>query len=318
MKKMFTNFNQQQKTVQDAINDFINTKKGKKANETIKYYEDRLNAFLLYLVEYENTDDLNDITRTVINRYMNHKKKISPYIKNQTLNNNLRAIRAFVNYCAAEGYVRYFKIEMYPTTNTPKKPYTYEEQELLLTKPNLSKCSFTEYRNWVIICHFLASGNRSKTVRHIKIRHVELGKRRITLEVTKNNEVLYMPISDTYYPILRDYLKARNGQPDDYLFCTQYGKQFTDGGLRCIMRKYNIQHGVNTTSLHRYRNTFAEAWIMNDGNPKKLQYALGHKTQHMIDEYVSIYGKVLTDEFNDYTPLSKQRERLESKKKMKL
>ena len=59
------------------------------------------------------------------------------------------------------------------------------------------------------------------------------------------------------------------------------------------MRKHHHKHGVSTTSLHQYRNTFAETWIMNDGNPKKLQYALGHKTQYMIDEYVSIYGKEL-------------------------
>jgi len=57
---------------------------------------------------------------------------------------------------------------------------------------------------------------------------------------------------------------------------------------------------------------------MNDGNPKKLQYALGHKTQHMVDEYVSIYGKELKEEFNDFTPLSMQREWLESKKKIRI
>jgi integrase/recombinase XerD len=102
---------------------------------------------------------------------------------------------------------------MFPSTNTPKKPYTDEEQTLLLEKPHVSKCSFADYRNWVIVCHFLASGNRSKTVRHIKIKHIELEKRRITLDTTKNNEILYMSISDTYYPILRDYLKARNGSP---------------------------------------------------------------------------------------------------------
>ena len=167
-----------------------------------------------------------------------------------------------------------------------------------------------------IVCHFLASGNRSRTLRHIKIKDVDLQRKRITLETTKNNEVLYMPISDTYYPILRDYMKFRKGEEEDYLFCSQYGKQLSEGGLRCIMRKYNKKQGVDTTSLHRFRNTFAETWIMNDGNPKKLQYALGHKTSKMVDEYVSIYGKELNEEFNDLTPLSMQRDKLEVKKKI--
>jgi len=318
MKKMFTNFNSEMRTVQDTINDFLNTKRGKKANETVKYYEDRLNEFNAYLKEQEKTMDLTDITKATIDRYMSYKKKKAPDISNQSLNNFLRAVRTFVNYCINEGYIKYFKVEMFPTTNIPKTSYTDEEQALLLKKPDPAKCSFTEYRNWVIVCHFLASGNRSKTVRYIKIKHIDLDKRRIILETTKNGEVLYMPISDTYLPILRDYLKARKGSADDYLFCSQFGKQLTASGLRCIMRKYNLGKGVSTTSLHRYRNTFAETWIMNDGNPKKLQYALGHKTQHMVDEYVSIYGKELTEEYNDFTPLSKQKERLESKKKIRI
>lgn len=242
----------------------------------------------------------------------------NPKLSNQSLNNYLRAIRTFINYCISEGYMRTFKVEMFPSTNTPKQAYTDEEQAILLKKPDFAKCSFTEYRNWVIICHFLASGNRSKTVRHIQIKHIDLEKRRIILDTTKNNEIQYMPISDVYYPILRDYIKARKGQPDDYLFCNQFGKQLTSDGLRSVMRKHNLKNGVNTTSLHRFRNTFAETWIMNDGNPKKLQYALGHKTQHMVNEYVSMYGKELTEEFNEFSPLSKQKERLESKKKMHL
>ena len=318
MKKMFANFQVQTNTVQDAVNEFLSIKRGKKAEETVKYYDYRLAKFNSYLVEQEGIVELIDISRAVIDRYMSHVKAGNKQVSNQTLNNYLRAIRTFLNYCTEEGYMPRIKIELYPSTNTPKPSYSQDEQKALLQKPDLNKCTFVEYRNWVIVCHFLASGNRSKTVRNIQIKHVDLERRRIVLETTKNNEALYMPISDTYYPILREYLKVRKGEADDFLFCNQFGKQLTAGGLRCIMRKYNQGKGVDTTSIHRYRNTFAETWIMNDGNPKKLQYALGHKTQHMVDEYVSMYGKELTEEYNDFTPLSQQREQLESKKKVRM
>ena len=318
MKRMFGNFNHQTRSVKETIIEFINTKKGKKADETIKYYEERLDDFANHLEEKEELTEVAHITRAVVDRYMAYRKKKNPKLSNQTLNNILRAIRTFINYCIGEDYIGYFKIEMFPSTKTPKPSYTDEEQAILLKKPDLKKCSFPEYRNWVMICHFLASGNRSKTVRNIQIKHVDLEKRRIILDTTKNNEILYMPISDVYHPILRDYLKVREGQPDDYLFCNQFGKKFTSDGFKTVMRKHNLKHGVNTTSVHQYRNTFAETWIMNDGNPKKLQYALGHKTQHMVDEYVSIYGKELKEEFNDYAPLSMQKDKLESKKKLHL
>ena len=55
---------------------------------------------------------------------------------------------------------------------------------------------------------------------------------------------------------------------------------------------------------------------MNDGNLKMLQYALGYKTQRMVDEYVSIHGKDFNNEYNDLTPLSKQKDKLEEKKRI--
>ena len=85
-----------------------------------------------------------------------------------------------------------------------------------------------------------------------------------------------MPISNEYYPILSEYMEVRKGEPDEYLFCNQFGHQMTAGGLRAVMRTYNIRHGVNKTSLHRFRHTFAKNWILEGGSSKKLQYALGH------------------------------------------
>ena len=150
MKRMFANFNSQGKTVHDTINDFVCSKKGKKSDNTVKYYEERLKAFNDYLQEHEKIVDIKSVNRSVIDRYMNYKKTLNPKISNQTLNNNLRAIRTFVNYCIDEGHIAYFKVEMYPTTSIPRKPYTEDEQALLLKRPNMNDCTFTEYRNWVI------------------------------------------------------------------------------------------------------------------------------------------------------------------------
>ena len=252
---MFADFNNKTRTIKETVEEFVNTKKGKKAQETVKYYEERLGWFMQYLDEEKGITDLLGVTRAVVDCYMDFKKMKNPSLSNQSLNNFLRAIRTFVNYCIGEGYISPFKIEMFLTTNTPKRSYIGGEQALLLKKLDMSKCTFTQYRNWVITCYLLASGNCSKTVRYIMIKHVELEKRRITLETTKNNEILYMPISDTCYPILHDYMKSRNGQPDDYLFCNQFGKQLTGGGLRSVMRKHNLKHGVNTTrACSHYEN----------------------------------------------------------------
>ena len=105
MEKVFMRFDNQGRTVKGTIDDFISMKIGKKADETVKYYEQGLNSFNLYLTEQEQILQLCDVTRTVVDRYMNHKRKSNPRISNQTLNNNLRAIRSFINYCINKGYI---------------------------------------------------------------------------------------------------------------------------------------------------------------------------------------------------------------------
>ena len=132
MGKVFMRFDNQERTVKDTIDDFISMKMGKKTDETVKYYEQRLNSFNLYLTEQEQILKLCDVTITVIDRYMNYKRKGNPRISNQTLNNNLRAIRTFINYCINEGYITHFHIDLYPSTNIPKKPYTEDEPKSLI------------------------------------------------------------------------------------------------------------------------------------------------------------------------------------------
>ena len=70
MKKMFTNFNQQKKTVQDAIVEFLNTKRGRKAEETVNFYEIRLDEFSKYL-EKQGITEVQDITRRSVESYIN-------------------------------------------------------------------------------------------------------------------------------------------------------------------------------------------------------------------------------------------------------
>lgn len=292
-------------TLEEAFEKFTNHKIAlSKAEDTIKYYTERLAKFSLYVLKTTEIKYVHEITEEEVEGYITYMREQSPSIANATINNHLRAIRCALYYLMEKKYMPYFKVILTKAKNKPKDGYTHEEQERLLKKPDIKKCGFPEYRNWVIICHLLASANRSRTIRGIKIKDVDLKNRVIMLTEVKNDEIYEMPITGEYYPILAEYMSIRKGEPDDYLFCSQYGTQLTAGGLRAVMRTYNLKHGVNTTSLHRFRNSFAKNWILSGGSAKKLQYALGHSNSHMVDEYLRIYGRELVDDFSKHTPLS--------------
>ena len=56
-----------------------------------------------------------------------------------------------------KGYIKKFKIENIKTDETVKEPYTEYEMNLLLKKPDLKKCNFSEYRNWVLVNYFYST-----------------------------------------------------------------------------------------------------------------------------------------------------------------
>ena len=148
-------------TLEEGFEKFINHKMALSlADDTIKYYTQRLLDFSLYIKKAAEIEYIHDITEDSINDYIAYKRKKNPNLSNETINNHLRAIRCALYYFMEKGHMGYFKIRLTKVKKKPKDGYTYEEQEKLLKKPDINKCTFPQYRNWVMICHLLASGNR--------------------------------------------------------------------------------------------------------------------------------------------------------------
>jgi len=176
---------------------------------------------------------------------------------------------------------------------------------LLLKKPNPKQCSFTEFRNWVIINYLLGTGNRASTVVNIKIGDVDFSGESIILKKTKNRRQQVIPLSKTLSITIKEYLKFRQGGDEDYLFCNAYGERLTVASLQHAIYCYNRARGVMKTSLHLFRHTFAKKWILNGGDIFRLQKLLGHSSFNMVREYVNMFENDLKQNFNEFNPLER-------------
>ena len=99
------------------------------------------------------------------------------------------------------------------------------------------------------------------------------------------------------------YLKYRKGAPDDFLFVTVYGEQFTKDTMGECLRHYNWSRGVEKTGIHLFRHTFAKNWVISGGDPFRLQKVLGHSTLDMVKQYVAIYGADLKRDYERHSVL---------------
>lgn len=292
-------------TMGEGADKFLKYQRAKgNAVDTIKYYETHIQAFLKFL-SLNGIEMANQVTDDTIEEYIVFVRESSPNIKDISINTKLRALRGLCYYLMNKGYMPSFTIHMLNAYKEPKIVYTEDEISRLIKKPKITENNFAEYRNWVIICHLLATGNRARTIRNIKVKNVDLKNRVIMLDTTKNKKCYEVPISKDYYPILVEYLDYRGGSGDDYLFCTYEGTKFSTGGLRTAIESYCKARNVEKCSLHLFRHLFAKTWIVSGGSTKKLQNALGHETPVMVDEYLNIWGRELEEDFDVNTPLAK-------------
>ena len=224
-------------------------------------------------------------------------------LAHNSISSYLRVVKTFLNWAKREGYTN-LNVPNYKQEETVKETYTDEELKALLARP-APDCLFCEYRNWVIINFLMNCGCRASTIRNIQNQDVFLTEGRVVFRHTKNHKIQTIPLCSKMVNILRAYMKVRGGAGTDYLFCNEYGNMLTENGLRLAIKHYNNSRGVEKTSIHLFRHTFARKYLMDcQGNAFMLQKLLGHSTLKMTKHYCAIYDSDITKEFDKISPLS--------------
>ena len=221
-----------------------------------------------------------------------------------SINSYTRTLKSFFSWCNEQGITR-LNIPLYKAEETVKETYSDLELSALLKKPDIRKATFAEYRDWVIINFLLNCGSRAATVRAIQIRDVDLDGGMVFYRHTKNRKAQVIPLCSAMVSILREYLRHRGGEAADYLFCTETGSQLTENGLRQSIARYNTRRGVQKTSIHLFRHTFARKYLIDcGGDAFTLQKLLGHSTLAMTKHYCAIFDADLTKNYDNFSPLA--------------
>lgn len=224
-------------------------------------------------------------------------------LAHNSISSYCRVLRTFLNWCRRAG-LNIPELPKIKDKETVKEAYTDAELLALLKRPN-KNCSFCEYRNWVIVNFLMNSGCRSASIRNIQNRDVDLDTRQVILRHNKNGKIQTVPLCSQMVSILREYMPIRGGKPEDYLFCDQYGGMLSMNGLRLAIARHNQSRGVEKTSAHLYRHTFARKYLVDcGGDAFMLQRLLGHSTLKMTKHYCAIYDADIAKDYDRFSPLA--------------
>ena len=268
-------------TIEETFSDFIISRKTKGlAEKTLQSYQSQFQAVARHMDVKMDIAMLQkaDLDAMIISMRDAH---LSP----NSINSYTRTLKSFFSWCNEQGITR-LNIPLYKAEETVKETYSDAELAALLKKPDIRKATFAEYRDWVIINFLLNCGSRAATVRAIQIRDVDLDGGMVFYRHTKNRKAQVIPLCSAMVAILREYLRHRGGEAADYLFCTETGSQLTENGLRQSIARYNTRRGVQKTSIHLFRHTFARKYLIDcGGDAFTLQKLLGHSTLAMTKHY---------------------------------
>ena len=286
-------------TLREAFKDFLISKSAKGIKDkTITTYNYHFTSISKRLDVDMTFGELSkrDLEKAVVSMR-------SEGLSQNSISTYVRILNIFLRWCAGEGYTN-ITLPKVKEVETVKETYTDEELDLLLRRPS-ADCQFCEYRNWVIINFLLNSGCRAATIRNIQNRDVSLADNQVIFRHTKNGRIQVIPLCSRMVNVLRGYMAVRGGSAADYLFCNEYGDMLTENALRLAISRYNQRRGVQKTSIHLFRHTFARKYLVDcGGNAFTLQKLLGHSTLKMTKHYCSIYDADIAKNYDNVSPLA--------------
>ena len=268
---------------------------------TINHYKQSYTQFYKY---FDPKMPIEDIDATTYKNYVLHLK--STLNNDVSINSYLRDLITTLHFFMNEGYLPHFKMQAIKVDKSHIETYNEQELQLLLKKPNIKKCSFTEYQCWVMTNFLFSTGVRQRSLTHIQIKDIDFDNNVVYVNVTKNRKPLIVPLNQTMVNILSEYLKYRQHMKnDDFLFCNVFGQQLVKSTCYHMLYEYNKRRGVDTTGIHRYRHTFAKQWILSGGNVVSLSKLLGHSSLDITQNYIHLLVSDVAKQVDEFNVLDK-------------
>ena len=286
-------------TLQEAAEQFILYKTARGVKEvTARNYRNHFHSMSKFL---DMDQPLAAVTQKDLDLFIVRMRESE--LAHNSVCSYLRVFCSFLNWCNENG-LSTVTMKNIKQEETVKETYTDEELAALLKRPAAS-CSFCHYRSWVIVSFLMDTGCRASTVRNIRNSDVSLDSSQIIFRHTKSGKVQTIPISSRMIVILREYMHTRGGIGTDYLFCDEYGGMLSENALRKSITTYNQSCGVQKTSIHLFRHTFARKYLLDcGGNAFTLQKLLGHSTLKMTKHYCAIYDADIARDYDHVSPLA--------------
>ena len=271
----------------DALEEFYQDKRTENtAESTLKTYDMHIRNFI-------DSNDMWDFTTSLINKdhyqWWVEDLQEDDRKSDTTVATYCRSVRAFIYWLQENEYTDVFPVKIPKYQKKVKRCYTDEELTTLLEKPDRN-CSEVQYQTWVYINLLISTGLRLSSSLDILVKDIDFKNNVVYVDTTKNNQGLALSLNDDVIKILKKYIQLFRLSADDYLFCKGDNTRMANHTMQCNVANYNRAHGVEKTSIHLFRHTFAKNFYIQTKDVYTLCQVLGHSNISVTEDYLKALG----------------------------
>ena len=261
------------------------------AQTTIDSYCYALKDYWQYLMR----NKVEVVTDAVIENYFIYLrgKKYSP----TTIRDKYSVLHAYYEYCVKQGYYTKSPVQIKkPKANQQIRVFT-DDEILKMMQYFKNRETFTQIRDYTIICILLSTG-----IRRSELLGITNISDNAFIVVGKGNKQRVVPISNTLKTVLKEYLPIRNKIaccPN--LIITKTGTPLTKNGLRAVFTRLSNACGIDGRRFcHSFRHYYATKSLASGMDLQTLSHILGHSNISTTALYLH-YSDVTAQKINDRT-----------------
>ena len=275
-----------------------------KAPRTIDDYRERLQLFAEFC-RLRNETPATVSHQTIADYVQFRLSKVTP----QTVNHDLRVIKAFFHWLVLEGYR-----EDDPTANFAKLkepipfPRTLSDEQVVALVNEIAKHAdtFVGLRDLALVCLLLDTGIRISEAIEIQMEDLDFGLGFVRV-FGKGRKERFVPLGETAKVILHRYLLRRAAitNAGEWLFISTLGTKLTRFQARKRLVYWAKKVGIEgvRVSPHSLRFTFVRKWLQSGGDSVVLSRILGHTSISMTSYYARLFATDLKDVHRRHSPI---------------
>ena len=283
-----------------------------KSDRTVEWYNGVLELLMAWLRAEGMSTCIDDLGEDEVRFFILHlqgRPGLWGQASSHTVNNRVRALRAFFNWLYRQGYTECHRLEKLKVPKVRQKEIeTLTDEEIGRIFATMNPCTVLGARNTAIYSLMLDTGLRLSEVVTLKYGDVHLDKRYVKV-LGKGDKERIVAFGANCQRALANYANhyrfENEGQVTDAFFLCIDGRCLTPDALRSLTERLSKAAGIPRLHPHLMRHTYATRFLLNGGNVFLLQQSLGHTTLAMVQKYVHIATRTAAQVSQDFSPLDR-------------